>query len=164
MKSKIFMYLFFFAALFVIFQYMNQKSIFEKQENQINSLTKKLEASNADVAKLANDLEELNYFSLVGNDNAMTYFENLGMEATEVESLVSDYIHDENLQGGGNPLVPFEGTVSSMKINKIKFLNHRWLVADFSDGKDWGDVLVEYFFDEKNQLNLTRLGAVLYPD
>ena len=35
MKRTLFMYLFLFTLLFVIFQYMNEKKIFEKQENKI---------------------------------------------------------------------------------------------------------------------------------
>jgi hypothetical protein len=123
-----------------------------------------LEVSKDSIAKLSEEVAELQYFSLQGNDNAMTYFENLGLEAAVVEQMVGDFIYDQNLLGGGNPLVPYEGTVGAMKVNKIKFLNHRWLVADFSDGKQWGDVLIEYFFDENDELQLTRLGAVLYPN
>ncbi|MFT5981876.1 MAG: hypothetical protein ACI9RM_000300, partial [Ulvibacter sp.] len=37
MKNKIFMYLFFFALLFVIFQYMNEKTIFESQDKKITA-------------------------------------------------------------------------------------------------------------------------------
>ena len=41
------MYLFFFAVLFIIFQYMNEKQIYESQESQIAVLTKKLETTEA---------------------------------------------------------------------------------------------------------------------
>ena len=41
LKNRIFMYLFFFALLFVIFQYMNEKTIFEAQEKKITLLTEK---------------------------------------------------------------------------------------------------------------------------
>ena len=43
MKNKIFMYLFLFAVLFIIFQYMNEKSIFESQDNKISSISEKLQ-------------------------------------------------------------------------------------------------------------------------
>ena len=42
MKRAIFMYLFFFTMLFVIFQYMNEKKIFGKQENKIESQRNKI--------------------------------------------------------------------------------------------------------------------------
>ena len=53
MKRTIFMYLFFFAILFVIFQYMNEKKIFEKQEAKIESQKNKIKSLNEslDIAK-----------------------------------------------------------------------------------------------------------------
>ena len=38
----------------------------------------------------------LNYFTLQGNDNAMTYFENMGYEASDIENKVREYIYDQN--------------------------------------------------------------------
>ena len=163
MKSKIFMYLFFFALLLVLFQYMNQKSIFESQEQHITSLQDKMTQGNDSIEKLNDRVAELNYFTLMGNDNAMTYFEKLGMEASQVEAFVSDAIYEQNFESGGNPLVPLEPMYGKWIVNKVKFLNHRWVLADFSDGKYWGDMVVEYFFDENNQLQLTPLSSVLYP-
>ena len=119
------MYLFLFAVLFIIYQYMNEKSIFESQESQIENLQKKVQKYSDSIEGLHGQIMNLNYFTLMGNDNAMTYFENLGYEAAEVESMVSDQIYDFNLQKGNNPLVPFEGMAGDMKINKLKFLNHK---------------------------------------
>lgn len=163
MKSKIFMYLFFFAALLIIFMYMNQKSIYESQQKTINSLTEDLKESNDSLSVLQDQVLDLDYFTLQGNDNAMTYLERLGMESKAVETLVSETIYDMNLIKGGNPLVPLEG-LGEMRVNKLKFLNHRWLQADFTDGARWGEMIVEYFFDENNELQLTPVSSVLYPN
>ena len=163
MKSKIFMYLFFFAALLIIFMYMNQKSIYDSQQKTINSLTEDLKQSNDSVAALQDQVLDLDYFTLQGNENAMTYLEGLGMESKAVESMVSETIYDMNLIKGGNPLVPLEGQ-GEMRVNKLKFLNHRWLQADFTDGARWGEMIVEYFFDDNNELQLTPVSSVLYPN
>lgn len=141
---------------------MNEKSIFEDQENKINSLTEKSQNATDSIAALSDQIAELNYFTLLGNDNAMSYFENIGYEAKTVEGLVTDFIYDKNIEANGNSLIPYESLEGTMRINKIKFLNHRWIVADFSDGDLWGEVLLEYFFDDKNVLQLTRLGSILY--
>ena len=163
MKSKIFMYLFFFAALLIIFMYMNQKSIYDSQQKTINSLTEDLKQRNDSLSVLQDQVLDLDYFTLQGNENAMTYLERLGMESMAVETLVSETIYDMNLMKGGNPLVPLEG-LGEMRVNKMKFLNHRWLQADFTDGSRWGEMLVEYFFDENNELQLTPVSSVLYPN
>ena len=163
MKSKIYMYLFFFAALLIIFMYMNQRSIYESQEKKITSLTEKLQKSTDSLSVMEDRILDLNYFTLQGNDNAMSYLENLGFDAAEIENQVSETIYDMNLREGGNPLVPLEGE-GEMRVNKLKFLNHRWIQADFSDGTYWGEMLVEYFFDENMELQLTPVGSVLYPN
>ena len=154
MKNKIFMYLFFFAVLFIIYQYMNEKSIFENQEEKINGLTEKVDKANDSIAVLHDRIADLNYFTLQGNDNAMTYLENLGLEAPAVEEMITDAIYDRNVEAGGNPLIPFEGE-SAYWVNKTKFLNHRWILADFTDGRYWGEMVLEYFFDENNELSIT---------
>ena len=141
---------------------MNEKSIFESQETKIENLEAKVQKYNDSIEGLNGQIMNLNYFTLMGNDNAMTYFENRGFEAVEVEAMVSDQIYDFNLQKGNNPLVPFEGMAGDMKINKLKFLNHKWILADFTDNTYWGEMILEYYFTEKNELELTPIASFLY--
>lgn len=163
MKSKIFLYLFLFAVLFIIFQYMNEKKIFEAQEKQIENLSETVKTQNDSIASLQDTIFELGYFSLQGNENAMTYLENYGYDSQEVEALVSNEIHNQNSIEADNPFVPFQGMNNTMKINKIKFLNHKWIQADFTDGTYWGEVLMEYNLNEKNELTLHTIASLLYP-
>lgn len=142
---------------------MNEKKIFEIQEKKIESLTEKLIRSNDSILMLNDQIMELNYFTLEGNENAMSYLESFGYESKDVEELVTNEIYDQNLIEGDNPLVPFEGIDGSMKINKLKFMNHKWIQADFTDGTYWGEMLLEYFVDEKGSLNLTTIASLLYP-
>lgn len=164
MRNKIFMYLFLFAVLFIIYQYMNEKSIFESQESQIEKLEARVQKYSDSIEGMNGRIMDLNYFTLMGNDNAMTYFENRGYEAADVEAMVSDQIYDFNLQKGNNPLVPFEGMEGDMKINKLKFLNHKWILADFTDNTYWGEMILEYYFNERNELELTPIASFLYPN
>ena len=157
------MYLFLFAVLFIIFQYMNEKSIFESQEKKIGDLSGKIQQQADSIAVLQNKMADLNYFTLQGNDNAMTYLENLGFEASAVEAKVFDHIMEYNFVEGNNPLVPFEGMAGDMKINKLKFLNHKWIMAEFTDGKYWGEMILEFSFDAKKELVLNTVSSFLYP-
>jgi len=142
---------------------MNEKAIYKAQESNINSLTEKLEKANDSILSLNNEIADLNYFALQGNDNAMTYLENLGYDAKEVEKLISNSIYEQNITKGGNPLVPFEGINGIMKVNKLKFLNHKWILADFTDGKYWGEMILEYSFNDENELQLNTISSLLYP-
>jgi hypothetical protein len=58
--------------------------------------------------------------------------------------------------------VPFEGMAGDMKINKLKFLNHKWILADFTDNTYWGEMILEYYFNDKNELELTPIASFLY--
>lgn len=164
MKNKIFMYLFLFAVLFIIFQYMNEKNIFKSQEKKIENLEASAQQQIDSIAFLQNKMIDLNYFSLQGNDNAMTYLENMGYEAAAVEAMVSDEILEYNFVKGNNPLVPFEGMNGDMKINRLKFLNHKWILSEFTDGKFWGEMILEYSFNENRELEFKTVSSFLYPN
>ena len=157
------MYLFLFALLFIIYQYMNEKKIFETQEKKIENLEAKSQQQADSLGILQEKMIDLNYFTLQGNDNAMTYLENMGYEAAAVERLVSDEILEYNFVKGNNPLVPFEGMQGDMKINKLKFLNHKWILVEFTDGKFWGEMILEYSFNQNNELAFNTLASFLYP-
>lgn len=166
MKRAIFMYLFFFAMLFVIFQYMNEKKIFGKQENKIESQRNKINKLKDQVKVITDSLESLSnvdYFSLQGNENAISYIESLGFEALEIETFVSDYIYDLNLKKGNHKLVPYEGINGDMKINKLKFLNHKWILADYTDGRYWGEMVLEYYVTKDRKIELKQISSLMYP-
>ena len=170
MKRTLFMYLFLFTLLFVIFQYMNEKKIFEKQENKIekqrniiSNLKNELLTVKDSLEILSNENLSCNYFTLQGNENAMSYVEKLGFESLEIESQVSEYMYDQNLVKEKNYLIPFEGMNGKMKINKIKFLNHKWIIADFTDGRYWGEMILEYYVTKKNKIELNQISSLLYP-
>ena len=164
MKRQIFLYLFLFALLLLIFQYMNEKTIFESQETTIENLRTKVEKATDSISKLNTGISDLNYFTLQGNENAMSYLESFGYRSSDIEAHVSDYIYDQNTVKGNNPLVPFEGMGGQMKINKLKFLNHKWILADFTDGTYWGEMILEYSINENQELELTTIASLIYPD
>lgn len=164
MKRQIFLYLFLFTLLLVIFQYMNEKSIFEAQDIKIENLRAKVETAEDSILKLKDKNAELNYFTLQGNENAMSYLESLGYDAADIETLVSNQIYDQNAIKGNNPLVPFEGMAGEMKINKLKFLNHKWILADFTDGTYWGEMILEYSISADKKLTLNTIASLIYPN
>ncbi|OIP48954.1 MAG: hypothetical protein AUK33_11650 [Flavobacteriaceae bacterium CG2_30_34_30] len=163
MRNKIFMYLFIFSVLMLLFMYINQKKIYENQEEKIEILKEKVTTSEAELKIVEAENSNLNYFSLQGNENAMSYFENLGYEADQIENLVTEQIYKQNTTEGSNPLVPYEGMASFMKINKVRFLNHKWLIADFTDGTYWGEMLIQFDLNEKKEITLNTIGSLLYP-
>ena len=101
------------------------------------------------------------YFSLQNNSNAREYF---GQEnADSIAIKVRDAIYAKNTVAGGNPLVGYpalEGVPFS--IAKIKILNHRWIIVDFTNNKMWGEALLKYFIEDDGSVTLERIENTLY--
>ena len=47
-------------------------------------------------------------------------------------------------------------------INKIKILNHRWIIADYSDGEYWGEAMIKYFLNDDGTISYETFQSVLY--
>jgi len=142
MKQRIFTYLFIFAALFILFQYINTKRYVESTAAKIEKLKAQREKLRDSVQQLADMNFDLNYFSLEGNEEALSYFNDLSID--DLPSYIADKLVETNESNGDNPLIPYAGTSGPMKINKIKLLNHKWIITDFSDGKQWGELFITY--------------------
>ena len=102
----------------------------------------------------------MQYFSLENNDDALAYYDHLNLE--NPARYIADKLLETNEQKGNNPLVPYEGMENDFKINKIKVLNHKWILADFSDGKYWGEILLEYQLKDDLSVDFTLLDHLLY--
>lgn len=163
MRSKIFIYLFIFTLMFTIFIYVNDKKILDSRDARIETLESKIAGAEADLMELESENNELSYFSLAKNEEALTYFENQGINAEELEGVLVDEIIGRNKANEGNDLIPFEGMNGVMRINKVKVLNHRWIIADFTDGTYWGELFISYEIDEDRNLKLNTERSFLYP-
>jgi len=163
MLGKIYMYLFMFMLLFAIFIYVNDKKILDAKEENIENLEKKLSEVEIKNETLLSENLSLNYFSLSQNEEAISYFDNLSINSVELEHSIEDEIIGRNRAGEDNDLVPFKGMEGVMRINKVKVLNHKWIIADFTDGTYWGEVLISYEIDKENNLNFTTEKSFLYP-
>lgn len=157
------MYLFIFSALFAIFIYVNDKRILDSlQEDQANRelIIEELKTEN-EILQSEND--KLRYFSLMENEDAISYFENMGVDYKEVIAKVEEEFIGRNLADEDNELVPYDGLEGNMRINKISVLNHKWIIADFTDGTYWGEVFFSYEVDNDGQINFFREKSFLYP-
>src|SRR5690606_5224339 len=105
---------------------------------------------------------DANYFTLRNNDNAQNYLEDYSIE--KLIPKIEANLMDLNDNPEGNPLVDF-GKIDDKKfiINKIEVLNHRWIIADFSNGELWGEVLLQYFVEEDESLDFKIIQSTLYP-
>jgi len=160
MKSRIFIYLFIFAALLALYLFVSSNTMLENKDLKIQNLESEVSVLQDSVQKLQLQVFDMQYFSLQNNDDALSYYDHLGLE--NPSRYISDKLLETNEQKGDNPLVPYEGMESDFKINKIKILNHQWIIADFSDGKYWGELFLKYELKDDMGVNFTMMDHLLY--
>lgn len=164
MKKKIFTYLFVFTLLFVVFQYVNSKNIIERYEKDIAKEKEKVAACNDSIEKLQDKNLELMYFNLEHNEDAISFFEKKGLSISELVPFIKDELYKLNETKGEHPLVPYASmTDGKMLINNIRLLNHKWIIADFSDGKYWGEMFLNYEISNAQELKFTLVDYFMYP-
>ncbi len=164
MKSKIYLYLFVFTLLLVLFMYVNSKSIIEKYEKDITTAKERVERYKDSITVLQDENSDLLYFNLEHNEDALTYFENERIDISSLIPFLKDELYKLNEVKGEHPLVPYVSmTDGKIMINNIKFLNHKWIIADFSDGKYWGELFLTYEISNDNQLTYKLVEHFLYP-
>ena len=102
-------------------------------------------------------------FSLMGNEEALSYFEAQGLDPAEMSQKIEGLIIEKNRVDDDNDLIPFEGMEGYFRVNQVKLLNHKWAIASFSDGKYWGELLLSYEVEGQGQVRITTENALLYP-
>ena len=160
MKSKIFIYLFVFTALILVFQLVNSSKVVNYQVEIIKEKIARIDTLKQQLDQSEQAYAEDVYFSLDRNEEAMAYFEDLSID--DLISRIKDKVYDSNAVKGSNPLVPFSGSEAKFLINKVKVLNHKWLIADFSDGTYWGELWIQYAVEGGN-IRLEVKDYLLYP-
>ena len=160
MKKNIFLYLFVFAALIAIYSVVNGNKFQKVNTNEIQKLEAKISSLEDSIQQAQLRILDIQYFSLENNDDALAYYEHLDIE--NPTRYIEDKLLETNEKKGDNPLIPYEGMNSDFKINKIKVLNHKWLLADFSDGQFWGDLVIKYELKDDLAVDFTLLDHLLY--
>lgn len=161
MKKNLYLYLFVFSALLFLFQWVSGSRQFSAMDKEIKSQKEKIVQLQDSLERVSEDLSEVKYFTLDNNEEALTYFDELSL--SDPSGLVRDQLMDTNAQAGSNPIVPFQGMAGDFKINRVQVINHKFILADFSDGTFWGDMLVRYAIDKEKKVSFEVIDQILYP-
>lgn len=165
MKRSFFLYLFVFALLVIIFQYVNSKNIIDKYETDIKTFKSDISELKQTIDNLEDEKIELNYFSIDNNEEALTYFEDQGFDVSILKpKLIDGLLELNNYQGDDHPIIPYASmTESKILINKVKVLNHKWILANYTDGKHWGELFINYTVDANGKIEYVLKDYFLYP-
>lgn len=159
MKTKIFIYLFAFTALILVFQLVNSSKVVKYQAGIIAEKVARIDTLKVVLDKVESKYEDDVYFSLDQNEEAQAFYPD--EDPAVIIELVKEKLYESNTIKGDNPLVLYSGAGKKFLINKIKVLNHKWVIADFSDGTDWGEILIEYQI-RGGEIKLNVLDQLLY--
>ena len=164
MKNSLLLYLLIFVSLLNVFVY----TFFNKQlDVEKNKSAKKDIKLKKELETVTAKLVDANYFSLQKNENAQNYFNpDNATKTIQIEKLipvVTEKLLDLNSNPNGNPYVG-QDQIGANKfiINKVRILNHRWIIADFSDGEYWGEVLIKYFVNDDESVSFETFQSLLY--
>ena len=159
MKKNIFIYLFVFAALIAIFQYVNTRGIFAMITAENKHLREIKEELKDSISHINNRLEECNKYSLGKSGEA--FYQEIGIE--NPEKWILDKLMETNPEKGNNSLINFHSGQSGFHIYEAKILNHRWIIAGFTDGEFNGQALLEYDIDEHQKITFKEVSEVIFP-
>ena len=146
MLNKILIYVLVFMSLILIFLTINYTKISNLNESNSKTSKKKFDSLQDKYNLLGRKFRDEIYFSLSDNQEALGYFNNI-----DVDSLVSyirDELYEKNFNKKTDIFIPISNAKNKYLINKIKILNHKWIIADFSNGNRWGEMWIEYHFNE----------------
>ena len=159
MRNKIIQYLLIFISLIALYLFvsdLNKTEAFAASQERLTNRMQKLQDS---IAQLITDQTEHAYFSLAFNRDAQQAY--LNLKPNDLQFLLEAYLLEQNDAPNGNPLLFSVG--KGWVVNKISIVNHQWLLADFTDGSQWGDALFQYQVKNNKQARLRLLNHVMYP-
>lgn len=157
--KNILLYGLIFSLLFNVFQYVNSTKILETKDKEVLGYKKRLQTARDSVSQLSN----ANYFALESDEDAQEYFYSNNLDYKNVAIKVREDLIALNENKNGNPLVPYEPVDDKpFLINSSKVLNHRWIIAEFSNGDLWGQLLIKYFVKEGKPAEFETVETVLY--
>ncbi|WP_454975314.1 hypothetical protein [Capnocytophaga bilenii] len=111
------------------------------------------------ITSLTTQRDEALSFSLESNELSQLFFEEL--KINNPAQIVTNALMESNLQEK-NPYIKAE-TNEKFLINKIRILNEKWVICEFTDGKIWGDLLLQYHIDGNQNPVFIPLDEVIHP-
>lgn len=141
-----------------IFTYKYFTSKNSSEQKSVTVSNKKL---NDSITNLNNKLYDSNYFSLENNDRAQNYLNQNDLPAFEEKVKQSLLAFNDDPAGNKYIDQPKMGEQKFI-ISKIKLLNHRWVIADYSNGTLWGEVLLKYFINSDQTISFEIMDSYLY--
>ena len=166
MKKSLFLYLFILSSLINVFTY---KYFTSKEESQIksesNSSTSK--KSKDQQVNIGENKDDNTNFSLLTNPRAQHYLStenNIKDFPVFFEKVKQALINSKKVQ---KEIVEINKKnkpgATKFSIVNVRLLNHSWLIADYTSGGKFGEVLLSYVINGDNSISFEIIKTVVYP-
>jgi hypothetical protein len=159
MKKSLFLYLFIIAVLMNVFTY---KYFSSKDGGELKSITETNKRIKDSLAMISNKLYDADAFSLENNDRAQNYLAQNDIKAFEEKVKQALLAYNDDKEGNKYTDQTKMGEQKFI-INKVKLLNHRWIIANYSNGELWGEVMLKYFVNDDQTISFEIMSSYLYP-
>ena len=161
MRNKILIYLLVFVTIILLFQIVNSGRILKREEALLDEKVNSIMILKDQKTILEDRINNESYFSLFDNQKSLNI---LGEKYNDsIVSVIKDALYETNISENKKLIIPYENMGSIFLINQVKILNHKWIIANFSDGSLWGELLIEYAIDEDENINFKTIEHLLYP-
>ena len=137
----------------------NNNSQPQMSATQLNETAQIISKLTDSIRKLTDERDEALNFSLETNELSQQYFEDL--KILNPSQIVINALMETNIKEK-NPYIKSESN-GTFLINKIRILNEKWVICEFSDGELWGDLLLEYHIDGNQKPTFKTLDEVIHP-
>ena len=137
----------------------NNNSQPQMSATQLNETAQIITKLTDSIRKLTDERDEALNFSLETNELSQQYFEDL--KILNPSQIVINALMETNIKEK-NPYIKSESN-GRFLINKIRILNEKWVICEFSDGELWGDLLLEYHIDGNQKPTFKTLDEVIHP-
>lgn len=166
MKKSLFLYLFILSSLINVFTY---KYFTSKEESQIksesNSSTSK--KSKDQQVNIGENKDDNTNFSLLTNPRAQHYLStenNIKDFPVFFEKVKQALINSKKVQ---KEIVEINKKnkpgATKFSIVNVRLLNHSWLIADYTSGGKFGEVLLSYVINDDNSISFEIIKTIVYP-
>ena len=137
----------------------NNNSQPQMSATQLNETAQIITKLTDSIRKLTDERDEALNFSLETNELSQQYFEDL--KIVNPSQIVINALMETNIKEK-NPYIKSESN-GKFLINKIRILNEKWVICEFSDGELWGDLLLEYHIYGNQKPTFKALDEVIHP-
>ncbi len=143
-------------------------SYYSKDSEFVNTRYEKLKEKSMDsITVLGGMLIEANHFTIDRNQQAQDYFDNQQtgqyLHFDLIKKMIGEQLMALNKNENGNPLTSYDAMDGKgFQISKFQVLNHRWVVADFTNSIYNGQVLLQYTVQEDKTVTFEILQSTIY--